>query len=588
MQNRPAPGNSMICDLRGATGHTAATSFAWCLDGRHGHGLEFATSGEACPARLPSPARGWHRVFLGFQGACGLRVRLAPREPWFRRVETSVRWDTDASSGEELHLGDADLTDVTFEFLPQALLNRADRRQSRLAYLRLELLPEGPADSPHTSASRTGGAVIDGHETLGAYAPGSPDDVRGMLAPFVDSDFRRIHFGCTCTTMRLTYLTEVGYWLGQDQPLDSLHSEHNRRCAQSLQRAAADGWDPVDVMIDYARARDLELWTDFRIQQDYPCDYAGGFGHDFNSPFTEAHQSWRHVDRHGRVCSHSFSHFHEGWEQYKLDLLAELARKGPACLHLNLTCELGALWDFAPHAVQRYRDETGDDPLAGEDPPESWYRFRCDHRTEFMRRLRSQTDTIAADLGRPIPIAVQVSGEWSILKAGKLVQAVSQNWLSGLDVGRWAREGLVDVISPSFRRTYKPMFLEHLYDELGPARQQVQIVPSVGQHDNAVFPRGYEWGLYFTDEGADANDELVPFGELDAWRVLREAHDLYRQGADAVDVWEMGSAPVRLARWDVLRRIGDRPWLEQQFGSRVGGLLGEPARPLRFSRRGSD
>ena len=90
------------------------------------------------------------------------------------------------------------------------------------------------------------------------------------------------------------------------------------------------------------------------------------------------------------------------------------------------------------------------------------------------------------------------------------------------------------------------------------------------------------------DEGADANDELVPFGELDAWRVLREAHDLYRQGADAVDVWEMGSAPVRLARWDVLRRIGDRPWLEQQFGSRVGGLLGEPARPLRFSRRGSD
>jgi len=178
---------------------------------------------------------------------------------------------------------------------------------------------------------------------------------------------------------------------------------------------------------------------------------------------------------------------------------------------------------------------------------------------------------------------VQVSGEWSILKARGLVKAVSQNWLSGFDVGRWAREGLVDVVSPSFRRTYKPMFLEHLYDELGPAREHVQIVPSVGQHDNAVFPRGYEWGLYFTDEGAErAGDSLVPFGELDAWRVLREAHDLYRQGADAVDVWEMGAAPTRLARWDVLRRIGDRPWLEQQFGTRVGGLLGKPERPLRF------
>ena len=126
-------------------------------------------------------------------------------------------------------------------------------------------------------------------------------------------------------------------------------------------------------------------------------------------------------------------------------------------------------------------------------------------------------------------------------------------------------------------------FLEHLYDELGPTRAHVQIVPSVGQHDNAVFPRGYEWSRYFTDDGLEqAGDSLIPFGELDAWRVLREAHDLDRQGADAVDVWEMGGAPIRLARWEVLRRLGDRPWLQAQFGSRVGGLLGTPERPLRF------
>jgi hypothetical protein len=162
------------------------------------------------------------------------------------------------------------------------------------------------------------------------------------------------------------------------------------------------------------------------------------------------------------------------------------------------------------------------------------------------------------------------------------VKAVSQNWLSGLDVGAWAKEGLVDVISPSFRRTYKPMFLEHLYDEIGSARGNVRIVPSIGQHDNAAFPRGYEWSLYFTDEGEGRADELIPFGELDAWRVLREAHDLYRQGADAVDIWEMGAAPDRLARWDVLRRIGDRLHLETEFGARIGGLLQGVECPLRF------
>jgi hypothetical protein len=289
------------------------------------------------------------------------------------------------------------------------------------------------------------------------------------------------------------------------------------------------------------------------------------------------------VDRHGRVCSHLFSHFHPGWEQYKLDLLAELAAKGPAGIHLNLMCEMNAIWDFAPHAVAAFRAQHGMDPTADADPPEEWYQFRCDHLTEFMRRLRRQTNEIGDRLGREIPIAAQVSGEWTILRYRKVCKAVSQNFLAGFDVGRWAREGLVDVVSPSFRRTYRPMFLEHLWEELGPARGRVQVVPSVGQHDNAVFPKGYEWGLYFTDEGAGRRD-LRPFGELDAWRVLREAHDLYQQGADAVDVWEMGHAPVRLARWNVLQRIGDRAALAAEFGRRVGGLMGRPEQPVRFDQ----
>jgi len=334
-------------------------------------------------------------------------------------------------------------------------------------------------------------------------------------------------------------------------------------------------------MIAYCRENGLELWTDFRIQQDYPRDYAGGFGRDFNSPFAAAHPDWRHVDRCGRVCSHLFSHFHPGWEQYKLDLLAELAAKGPEGIHLNLMCEMGAIWDFAPHAVERFRQEYGRDPTAEEEPPEEWYRFRCDHLTDFIRRLRRQTDEIGARLGRRIPIAVQVSGEWSILKQGKRVVAVPQNFLAGFDIGRWAREGLVDVISPSFRRTYRPMFLEHIWEELGHAREKVRVIPSIGQHDSAVFPRGYEWSLYFTDEG-EGREDLVPFGELDGWRVLREAHDLYRQGADAVDVWEMGHAPVRLDRWNALKRVGDRQMLDREFGTRVAGLMARPAKPVLF------
>ena len=567
-----------VTDFRpGIAGAAGARTIPYRIGDRAGYMLHMA-DGEDAIIRLPSPVAGWHEVYIGFPAASSLQIRLSG-ETTFRWLESPVRWGGASDEGEEAYWRPADLTGVDFEFLPQLLVRRHDRRDSRIAYLRLVPISDSEArERLRTRAerpTRTAGAVIDGHEMLGAYCPQSPDEVRGLVEPFLDSDFGRIHFGCTTTTMRLNFLSKTGYHMGQGQPLDQLHSDVNRRCALALQAAARDGYDPVDILIAHCADNGLELWADFRIQQDYPYDYAGGFGYDFNSPFTEAHQDWRHVDRTGEVCSHLFSHFHLGWEQYKLDLLAELARKGPAGIHLNLMCEMNAIWDFAPEAVGRFRDQYGIDPTDDPEPPEEWYQFRCDHLTEFMRRLRNQTDRIGERLGRHVPIAVQVSGDWSILKHGKLVKAISQNFLAGFDIGRWAREGLVDVVSPSFRRTYKPMFLEHLCEDLGEARNNIQMVPSLGQHDNAVFPPGYEWSLYFTDEGEGRTD-------LVAWRVLREAHDLYMQGADAVDVWEMGHAPARLARWNVLKHIGDREMLASEFGTRIGGLMGKPERPLSF------
>jgi len=203
-------------------------------------------------------------------------------------------------------------------------------------------------------------------ETLGM--PLSDDAVRSLIAPFIDSDFKLICFGCTCTTMRLTYLSEVGYYLGQGQKLEDLHSDANRRCAQTLQAAEQRGTDPLDILIAFCRQYDLELWPSFRIQQDYPFDYPGGFGSDFNSPFTTAHPEWRHIDRHGRVSSHLFSHFHPGWEDYKLALLAELAAKGPAGIHLNLMCEMNAIWDFAPAAVAQFKHQYDLDPTDRREP----------------------------------------------------------------------------------------------------------------------------------------------------------------------------------------------------------------------------
>ncbi len=555
----------------------------YSLDSRKGFMLRWNSS-DAPALRMASPVRGWHEIHIGFWGMSGCRIRLAG-DPWFDWVESTARWDWGQAGGEEALWKIADLTGASFEFLPTPFVRQWSLKQSQIAYLRLVPISESEARvrTSRRRPTRTAGAVIDGHEALGAFCPQSPDEVRSMIAPFIDSDFRRIHWCCTLTTMRMMYLTQVGYYLGQDQPIEKLHTEHNRRGALCLQKARQDGYDPLDVMIDFAARNDLELWASFRIQQDYPSDYSGGVGYDFNSPFVDAHPEWRHVDRQGNVCSHLFSHFHAGWEQYKLDLLAEIARKGPAGIHLNLACEFNFIWDFAPHAVAEFKRKYGIDPCAEETPPPEWYQFRCDHLTEFMRRLRVQTNQIASESGKRIPIAVQVSGDWSVLTGKPFgARTASANFMYGLDIARWAREGLVDIIAPSFRRDYRPMFLDHIYEELGEARKRIELAPSIGQFHEAVLPRDYDWSVYFTDVGKGRSD-LLPFVEIDPWRMLRQAHDLYQQGADSVDVWEMGEAFVPRARWNILKHIGDRDLLAREFGTRINGLTGKISHPLTFS-----
>lgn len=573
-----------ISDFRSAIGAASkAETIPYRIGDRSGHMLRLSPDAETIA--IPIGARGWHEIHVGFWGMSGVRLRVTG-EPWFDWLESTARWDWGDDGGEEAFWKIADLTDRSLEVRPIPFVRQWSLKQSQIAYLRLVPISASEAKTRlahlHSRPTRTAGAVIDGHEAMGAVSPRSADEVRSMIAPFVDSDFKRICWCVNVTTMRMMYLTKVGWYLGQDQPIDRLHTEHNRRGAQSLQMLEKIGVDPLEVMIDFANRHAMELWASFRIQQDYASDYSGGVGYDFNSPFVEEHRDWRHVDRHGKVSSHLFSHFYEGWENYKLELLAEIAGKGPAGIHLNLACEFNAIWDFAPHAVAEFKRQYGIDPCATETPPKEWYRFRCDHLTRFMRRLREQTNRIGEELGKRIRIAVQVSAEWSVL-CGEPFGAITEsaNFLCGFDIAQWAREGLVDIVSPSFRSTYRPMILDHVYEELGEARSMIQLVPSIGQYHETVLPRNYDWSVYFTDAGKGRTN-LLPFGEIDAWRILREANDLYQQGVDAVDVWEMGEAFVPRARWNVLKHIGDRERLAREFGTRISTLAGRIEVPCRF------
>ena len=52
--------------------------------------------------------------------------------------------------------------------------------------------------------------------------------------------------------------------------------------------------------------------------------------------------------------------------------------------------------------------------------------------------------------------------------------------------------------------------------------------------------------------------------------IERSFADLYNQGAEGVYIWEAHDVPTVPQRWDVLKRIGDRQFLNDTFSSLIG------------------
>jgi len=551
------------------------------LNGADGYMLRWTGAGDTT-VTVPSPVSGWHEIHIGFMGSTSVRIKLS-NEPYFRTVESTNQWHRQPNEGEEAFWQIADLTGASFELRPRECnaQMRWEPRDCQIAYLHLAPISAPEAKRrlgcARAATTRTAGAVLDGHILGYSYCPQTATEVEGLIAPFIESDFKRICMGVSITSFRLIWFSKAGYYLGQDQDIERLCQFHNKRTARAMEAARRGGFDPVDVLIAFAAKNGLELWPSYRIQQDYPLDGVGGY--DFNSPVSVNHPEWRHRDKKSEVCSYKFSHFHPGWEQYKLDLLAELAEKGPPGIHLNLSCGCANLYDWEPRAVAAFKEKYGMDPTATAAPPLEWYRFICDHFTGFMRRFRAQTDRIGEKLGRRIQIAVQVSADRACVDGDNIM--VSANYTFGFDLKQWAAEGLVDSICPSYRGNYAPIFLEPLFSDLGAARSRVKIVPSIGQNHKAVYPPGYDWRKYFLEQ-EKPSQPLLPMADMDAWRILRDANDLYQQGADAVDVWEMAGAYWCLNRWHVLKRIGDRDWLAREFGTRIGPLITPVVNPLKY------
>jgi uncharacterized lipoprotein YddW (UPF0748 family) len=101
--------------------------------------------------------------------------------------------------------------------------------------------------------------------------------------------------------------------------------------------------------------------------------------------------------------------------------------------------------DFGYEApqIEGFKAKYGVDPHDLPNGDDRWVRFRAEPQTEFMRAVR----TLVKAHNPRMPIAVMVAHPWDYRGM--------QDWIDGslrgllLDVGTWAREGLIDAAVPA-------------------------------------------------------------------------------------------------------------------------------------------
>jgi len=159
--------------------------------------------------------------------------------------------------------------------------------------------------------------------------------------------------------------------------------------------------------------------------------------------------------------------------------------------------------------------------------------------TDLLRQIREMTVTVALKRGRPILVATRVP------------LTLDRSEFLGLDVERWLREDLVDIIIDG--EGYLPMAM--------PSREMVNLghrydVPVYPCITNCAMYKGGFWG-------GGRGPDLLDFSSIEAWRGA--AMNIWNCGADGVylfncfepnsPIWRELGNPDTLAKMDKMYAV---------------------------------
>jgi len=464
-----------------------------------GNSLWALKNSGAPEVTLPLNATGWHAVYLGLSNG-GMpvaanqnvvRVKLSGDAAFQHRSQTQGRC-------EEVFFTCADLTGQSLHIAQQT---EGYPRAACVCYVKLVPLTEKEVqalrDDRRQQDTRRLIGTIDGYSFLYERRPTTEAELLEEFEPFRHTDFGTIWWQYTGADL-VNYRSRLGTIPGEHT--DTFPDKGCGYFTESVQTLIDRGIDLTKVAVQACHERGMAIHIGMR-----PAAWKFELSYEdyFISDFYRAHPEWRCCDRDGTPVTRMSFAVPEV-RQHLLGIFREVLEAEPD--GLNILYHRGfplLLWEDAFRA--RFMDVYGEEARAVPEDDPRLYDLRAEILTEWMREVRQLLDAFQRERGLAKRLALSMT----------CLETAADNRKFGIDVARWAREGLIDQLGV-IQWPGAPIELDWL--QCAVAGTQVSLHPGVvtwKQTDaGALLQQAKAWddaganGLLFWDPSAKVPDGL--------------------------------------------------------------------------------
>jgi 8-oxo-dGTP pyrophosphatase MutT (NUDIX family) len=232
------------------------------------------------------------------------------------------------------------------------------------------------------------------------------------------------------------------------QRVSTLTPQQAHEISQKFASLDYEHFDSLAAAVRYGHQIGLQIHAWASVNED---DHFWGM----DSEFSKKHPEFRWVRRDGRPYHSQMSFAYPEVRDYKLGILNELLqgydidglfldwlRTGDVRDNPQTDSKGVANYGYELPSLRTFKDRFGIDAHDVDNGDERWVRTRAEPRTVFMRSVRE----LVLKHRRRLPVAVLVAHPWCYRGLNDPIDGNLRGLL--LDVGAWAKEGLMDAAVP--------------------------------------------------------------------------------------------------------------------------------------------